>query len=154
MPLWRLRPALPKFWFELSGSTRHQRGHAFLTHQTQFARRQADLSVTTVTTNELSVCAGSTGDLTALALLQSRCCGRSCRSACPRTASRCPASRRPSWPGDHLVADAKTLRCQDVVLFAVFVFDQRDKRGAVGSYSIRSTVAGTSSLLRLKSTIR
>ena len=44
-------------------------GHAFLTHQTQFARGQTDLSVSTITAYELCVGTGGACDLAAFAWL-------------------------------------------------------------------------------------
>ena len=55
---------------------------------------------------------------------------------------------------DHRVAGREPLRRQDVGELAVLVFDQRDEAVRFGSYSSRSTFAGTSNLRRLKSTMR
>ena len=52
------------------------------------------------------------------------------------------------------IAFLQLLRCQDICLFAIFVFQKRMNADRFGSYSIRSTVAGASNFVRLKSMTR
>ena len=105
-------------------------GHTFLTYQTQFARRQSDLSVSTITAYELGVGTGSTSDLAALAWLHFDVVNdRTDRHA--REWHSVPRLDVGLGRSNHLVANSNTLRSKDVSLFAIFVLDQCDECGPV-----------------------
>mmetsp|Transcript_22421 Transcript_22421/g.36118 ORF Transcript_22421/g.36118 Transcript_22421/m.36118 type:complete len:392 (-) Transcript_22421:134-1309(-) len=106
-------------------------GHAFLTDQAQFARRQADLSVATIAAHELGIGASGTRDLTTLAGLQLD------------VVDDCPDGHAAEGhgvsgldvgllAGDDAVTDGQTLWGQDIGLLAIFVIDEGDERGPVG----------------------
>mmetsp|Transcript_10340 Transcript_10340/g.13500 ORF Transcript_10340/g.13500 Transcript_10340/m.13500 type:complete len:232 (+) Transcript_10340:1431-2126(+) len=105
-------------------------GHAFLTDEAQFTRGQADLSVATITTNELSIGTGCTGDLAAFAGLHFDVVNDGTdRHARER---HCVARLDVGFRGgDYLVTNCQTLRSEDIRLLAVFVFDQCDECGPV-----------------------
>ena len=105
-------------------------GHAFLTDHAQFARRKADLSVATVTTNELSVSTSCTGDLAAFAWFQFDVVddGTNRHARERHCVARLDVRFRRR---DDLIANRQTLRRQDVGLLAIFVLDECDERGPV-----------------------
>jgi hypothetical protein len=106
------------------------RCHAFLRHIAHLARRQTQQRQASITTDKLSVGAGRTSNLTALANLEL-----------------------------HIVdnrADRNAAKRQSVAWLDIRIEPGPDgiALGLLGSYSIRSTKASISSLARLKSTTR
>ncbi|MCY1366046.1 hypothetical protein D9M69_529230 [compost metagenome] len=106
------------------------RSHACTGNQTLFAGVQTQDSHTLVTTNELCICTSRTSNLTALAWLHLHVVddgtnwhGR--KRHCVTWLNVDGLAR------NDLVAGCQTLRSQNVAQLAVFVADQRDKRGAV-----------------------
>ncbi|MPL95839.1 hypothetical protein SDC9_42012 [bioreactor metagenome] len=105
-------------------------GHAFLTHDAQLARREADLGIAAVTADELGVGAGRTGQLTALARLQLDVVhDRTDRHA--RERHRVARLDVVLQARENGVAHGEALRRQDVGELAVLVLDQRDEGGTV-----------------------
>jgi hypothetical protein len=84
----------------------------------------------------------------------SRCCARSCRPACAEAASHCPASRQRFHRRQRCRRrpDAAAPGCSSARRLHNVISAMNAVR--FGSYSRRSTVAGTSNLRRLKSTKR
>lgn len=128
-------------------------GHAFLTNQTQLARGQADLCVTTITTNELSVCTSRTSNLPAFAYFQldvvddctdRHASERHCVTRFHVSLDRC----------DNFVTYCETLRGQNIVLNAVFVTNQCDESSSVGIVFDTFHSCRHINLRRLKSMIR
>ncbi len=106
------------------------RSEAGTWNQTLFTRVEAQNGHALIATDELSVGASRTSDLTALTRLQLDVVNdRANRHGSER---HCVARLHiDGIARDNLVANSKTLRCQDICQFAVFVTDQRDERGAV-----------------------
>jgi hypothetical protein len=105
-------------------------GHALLAHEAKFTRRQADLRVAAVTTDELGVCARGACNLAALAGLKLDIVddGADGHAGERHRIARLDVGLRGA---QNSVADGETLGREDVGLFAIIVADQRDKGGPV-----------------------
>src|SRR5690606_32881567 len=105
--------------------------HAIATQVTLFARVQTNDHQTTVTTDELNVSAGRTGDLAALARPHIDVVADRANRHLPQKhgIARLPVG---ALTGHAPVTTGNALRCEDIGEFAILVFDERDERGAVG----------------------
>mmetsp|Transcript_45533 Transcript_45533/g.60402 ORF Transcript_45533/g.60402 Transcript_45533/m.60402 type:complete len:278 (-) Transcript_45533:132-965(-) len=105
-------------------------GHAVLMHHAQLAAHQANLSVTCVTTHQLSIGAGGAGHLAALKRLELNIVDDGAdRHVLQR--HRIARLHVNAITREDSVASRQTLRSQDVGQLAIFVLDQCDEGGAV-----------------------
>src|SRR5690606_7738987 len=109
---------------------RADRAHALTADVALLARAETHDDEAAVTPDDLRIGAGRTGDLAALARLHLDIVDdRADRHL--RQFHRIARLHVGLLARDDRVADAQALRRQDVGEFAVFIFDERDERGAV-----------------------
>src|SRR5690606_11729094 len=125
------------------------RRHALLTHQTNLAARQADLSVATFLRQQLRRNASRTRQLPAAARQQLDVVNLRADRDVANVERVSGAQFRPFAVGDA-IANLQAQRRDDVALLAIGVLQQRDTRRAIGIVLNRNDLGGNVKLIPLE----